>query len=339
MKRNGLFIISVLFITLIGCSKQEVGKSLEETSSKNVKENISQASSEISKETTVDGKTITTLADGTIIDKTDDGSTIETARDGSTKEIKADGTIIKTSTDGTITETKADGTVILFKTDGSKIETKPDGSTKEIQAATEAATVALVEVTVVNPIVVVPTEATVITPIVATPTETPVVNPIAVAPTEAPIENPIQATTEAPTQVSEGDNRYVLTSAETFLKQTSWSSINMNTSQNVFDQLCIIGDDFSNGKYSEVQAIAQIKQIKDSTKPEWWIFESYAKIINASGKIDCSTTALKQQFIYQLTSNIGQDFGDNKHTRVFYNPNTDSTIIYFVSVSGTTVHN
>ena len=110
------------------------------TSTSNVSENISQSATAISKETTADKKTITTLPDGTIIEKFSDGKTIERSGDGTTKEIQANGTVIKTAIDGTITETKIDGTIILTKTDGYKIETSPDGSTKEIQAAAQVAT-------------------------------------------------------------------------------------------------------------------------------------------------------------------------------------------------------
>jgi len=325
MKRTRITLLTLLLILLLcACSSK--------TNTSNVSESISQGASVISKETTSEGKTITTLADGTVIEKASDGSTIEKYSDGTTKEIQANGTVIETAIDGTIIETKIDGTVILTKADGSQIETAPDGSTKEIQAAPEVPTEAVVAAPIVvppidaggtTPIVVPPTEAAVATPIVDTPTESAAAAPIVVLPTQAPVVNTI----------------YELTSAETFLIEAGWSGINSNTSQNVFNQLCIIGDDFSNVKYMETQAIAQIKQIKDSTKPEWWIFESYAQIITAPGKIDCSTTALKKEMIAQLNHNIGSNFGDSQYTRVLYNPTTDTTMIYFVSVSGTTVHN
>jgi len=325
MKRTRITLLTLLLILLLcACSSK--------TNTSNVSESISQGASVISKETTSEGKTITTLADGTVIEKASDGSTIEKYSDGTTKEIQANGTVIETAIDGTIIETKIDGTVILTKADGSQIETAPDGSTKEIQAAPEVPTEATVA-TVATPIVDAPTEAGGTTPIVVPPTDAAVATPIVVPPTQAAVATSDPVPAPAPT-----NNIYELTSAETFLQQVSWSAINMNTSQNVYDQLCVIGDAFANGSYTQTQAAEQIKRIKDSIRPEWWIFESDAKTLSAPGKLDCSTTALKQALIQEI-SNDATLRGDNKYSKVFYNPNTDTTIIYYVTVSGTIVHN
>ena len=141
--------------------------------------------------------------------------------------------------------------------------------------------------------------------------------------------HPIQAPIQAPTE-----SRYALTSAETFLTQGGWSLPGMGTELNVYKQLCVIGEDLANGVYTEEQAIERIKQIKDSTDSDWEVFGSYAQIVTANGKLDCSTMPLKQLMVKTLTSNIGAKKGDNKYLRVFYNSNTDITTIYFVSISG-----
>jgi len=322
MKKTKIILLTLLSILLLcACNLKK--------STSNVSENISQAASEISKETTTEGKTITTLADGTIIEKSNDGTSIEISSDGTTKEIKADGTIIETELDGMITETKVDGTVILFKTDGSKLETAPDGSTKEIQSAIQAPTVAPIEVAAQSPTEA-PTVAVTDTPIVVAPTEAHTATPIVVAPTQAPTEAPTQVSTQAPTY-----SRYVLTTAETFLTQGGWSLPGMGTELNVYEQLCVIGEGLANGVYTETQAIEKIKQIKDSTDSGWVAYGSYAQIITAPGKLDCSTMALKHALLVPLDDNIGFNQGENKYMRVFYIPNADTTIIYFVSVSGT----
>ncbi|SEW24551.1 hypothetical protein [[Clostridium] fimetarium] len=173
MKKSKIKLFYLLSILLLcACNSK--------TSTSNVSENISQSATTISKETTADKKTITTLPDGTIIEKSSDGTTIERSSDGTTKEIQANGTVIKTAIDGTITETKIDGTVILTKTDGYRIETSPDGSTKEIQTATQLVTEKPTEAqmstqatTESSSQVPAPTEAP-ITPIEAPPTEAPV---------------------------------------------------------------------------------------------------------------------------------------------------------------------
>jgi hypothetical protein len=128
MKKNKILFITLLTVLLLSAcgSKKSSDNTAEPT------EPISQAASEISKETTSDGTLKTTFSDGTII---------EQATDGSTKEIKTNGTIVEKATDGTITETKIDGTIILTKTE-APTQAPTEAPT---QAPTEAPTQAPTE--------------------------------------------------------------------------------------------------------------------------------------------------------------------------------------------------